>query len=121
MANTPIKSRDAADKVLNAAQDAMDVNEPRIEPGERRPRAQAALAVGVQRPSGLGNATLPTSLPWSLANRVSYLFNFNGPSLPVDTACSSSLTAIHLACESIRRGECRNAIAGGVKEPRGAV
>jgi len=52
--------------------------------------------------------------PWSLANRVSFVFNFHGPSIPVDTACSSSLTAIHLACESLRKGECRLAIAGGV-------
>ncbi len=51
---------------------------------------------------------------WSLANRVSYTLNFNGPSLAVDTACSSSLTAIHLACESIRRNECEVALAGGV-------
>ena len=58
--------------------------------------------------------TMPTTLPWSLANRVSYLFNFNGPSIPVDTACSSSLTAIHLACEAIRNGQCQQAIAGGV-------
>ena len=57
---------------------------------------------------------LPTTLPWSIANRVSYLFNFNGPSIPIDTACSSSLTAVHLACEAIRRGECQQAIAGGV-------
>ena len=51
---------------------------------------------------------------WSSANRVSYYFNFQGPSLAIDTACSSSLTAIHLACESIKRGECEAAIAGGV-------
>lgn len=51
---------------------------------------------------------------WSIANRVSYFFNFQGPSIVVDTACSSSLTAIHLACESIRRGECAAAVAGGV-------
>jgi acyl transferase domain-containing protein len=56
----------------------------------------------------------PSSAYWSTANRVSYLFNFQGPSLAVDTACSSSLTAIHLACESIKRGECSAAIAGGV-------
>jgi acyl transferase domain-containing protein/NADPH:quinone reductase-like Zn-dependent oxidoreductase/SAM-dependent methyltransferase/NADP-dependent 3-hydroxy acid dehydrogenase YdfG len=50
----------------------------------------------------------------SIANRVSYFFNFNGPSLAVDTMCSSSLTAIHLACESIRHGDCNLALAGGV-------
>ncbi|MGH9486284.1 MAG: beta-ketoacyl synthase N-terminal-like domain-containing protein, partial [Terriglobales bacterium] len=50
----------------------------------------------------------------SIANRVSYYHDFSGPSLAVDTMCSSSLTAIHLACESLRRGECVAAIAGGV-------
>src|SRR5207244_2108397 len=51
---------------------------------------------------------------WSIANRVSYLFDFQGPSLVVDTACSSSLTAIHLAAESLYSGTSECAIAGGV-------
>ncbi|HWU90641.1 MAG TPA: beta-ketoacyl synthase N-terminal-like domain-containing protein, partial [Kofleriaceae bacterium] len=51
---------------------------------------------------------------WSIANRVSHVFDLRGPSLAVDTACSSSLTAIHMACESLRRGECAVALAGGV-------
>lgn len=54
------------------------------------------------------------SAHWSIANRVSYCFDFQGPSVAINTACSSSLTAIHMASESIRRGECHTAIAGGV-------
>ncbi|MFD2408142.1 beta-ketoacyl synthase N-terminal-like domain-containing protein [Azorhizophilus paspali] len=50
----------------------------------------------------------------SIANRVSYVLDLNGPSEPVDTMCSSSLAALHRACESLRRGECRMAFAGGV-------
>lgn len=50
----------------------------------------------------------------SIANRVSYVFDCNGPSMAVDTICSSSLTALHLAVESLKRGECRLALAGGV-------
>ncbi|HYD79452.1 MAG TPA: SDR family NAD(P)-dependent oxidoreductase [Paucimonas sp.] len=61
-----------------------------------------------------GNIVSPSALPWSIANRVSYFFDFQGPSMPVDTACSSSSVAIHLACESLRRQECQVAVAGGV-------
>ncbi|HEX9985331.1 MAG TPA: SDR family NAD(P)-dependent oxidoreductase [Thermoanaerobaculia bacterium] len=61
-----------------------------------------------------GEFVSPTAMPWSIANRVSYFFDFNGPSLPVDTACSSSSVAIHLACESLRNRECQVAVAGGV-------
>ncbi|WP_051051783.1 SDR family NAD(P)-dependent oxidoreductase, partial [Paenibacillus sonchi] len=56
----------------------------------------------------------PTSSFSSIANRVSYVMNFTGPSMAIDTMCSSSLTAIKLACDSLIRGETDYALAGGV-------
>ncbi|KAI1291794.1 Fatty acid synthase [Halotydeus destructor] len=48
------------------------------------------------------------------ANRISFTFNFQGPSLTLDTACSSSFTALHQALVGLRTGQCDQAIVGGV-------
>ncbi|MFO7481154.1 amino acid adenylation domain-containing protein [Oceanibaculum nanhaiense] len=49
-----------------------------------------------------------------IANRLSYFLDLQGPSVAVDSMCSSGLQAVHQACQSLRLGECRLAIAGGV-------
>lgn len=50
----------------------------------------------------------------ALATNVAYRLDLRGPSVSVQTFCSTSLVAFHLACASVRRGECDMALAGGV-------
>ena len=49
-----------------------------------------------------------------IANRVSYFYDFRGPSVTVDTACSSSLVATHAGVQALRNGEADVAVVGGV-------
>ncbi|WP_307734539.1 non-ribosomal peptide synthetase [Xanthomonas albilineans] len=78
-------------------------------PGSLSKSQRVGVFVGVMNGYYSGGARF-----WQIANRVSYQFDFRGPSLAVDTACSASLTAIHLALESLRSGSCEVALAGGV-------
>ncbi|MCX8231780.1 MAG: type I polyketide synthase, partial [Alphaproteobacteria bacterium] len=63
---------------------------------------------GISAYTGSGNALS------AAAGRISYALGLEGPSMAIDTACSSSLVAMHLACQSVRRGESAMAIVGGV-------
>ncbi|MER5985193.1 SDR family NAD(P)-dependent oxidoreductase [Streptomyces sp. NPDC001787] len=89
----------------------------------RRHRSRVGVFAGVTKSGHArhGEARLPsgeTVVPAlsfaSLSARTSYVLDLHGPSLTIDTMCSSSLTAIHEACEHLRRGSCEMAIAGGV-------
>lgn len=58
---------------------------------------------------------LSSSSPiYYLANRISFLYDFKGPSEVVNASCASSGLAIHRACQSLALGECDVAICGGV-------
>ncbi|RDG36867.1 acyltransferase domain-containing protein, partial [Streptomyces corynorhini] len=77
---------------------------------------RGARAVGSHTLTGLNRGVI--------ANRLSYVLGLRGPSMVVDTGQSSSLVAVHLACESLRRGESATALAGGVQlnlAPGGAL
>ncbi|MFL5383055.1 MAG: beta-ketoacyl synthase N-terminal-like domain-containing protein [Longimicrobiaceae bacterium] len=53
------------------------------------------------------------SAPDFLATRVAYKLDLRGPALSVQTGCSTGLVAAHLAAQSLLRGECDLALAGG--------
>ncbi|MFG2605992.1 beta-ketoacyl synthase N-terminal-like domain-containing protein [Streptomyces sp. NPDC048514] len=70
---------------------------------------------GLPRAERFGNPyTLTGAMSAIMSGRVSYVLGTQGPSLSVDTACSSSLVSVHLARESLLRGESDTALAGGV-------
>jgi len=71
--------------------------------------------IQLRSPLGIVDGYLTTGSALSIAaNRISYFFDFRGPSMAIDTACSSSLVAAHLACQSLWSGESTLAVAGGV-------
>ncbi|MGB0524621.1 MAG: SDR family NAD(P)-dependent oxidoreductase [Flammeovirgaceae bacterium] len=61
------------------------------------------------------DAYFPTGTAYSIiANRISYHYDFHGPSVTNDTACASSLVAMYQAVQALQNQQCDYAIAGGV-------
>ncbi len=61
-----------------------------------------------------GILPLTGSVTGILAGRISYVFGLVGPNMVIDTACSSGATAVHVALNALKSGECNMAIAGGI-------
>ncbi|MEW1740134.1 polyketide synthase Pks13 [Nocardia beijingensis] len=78
----------------------------------------AALGLGSERdpnvPVSAEGYAIMGSVSSIIPNRVSYFFDFRGPSVSVDTACSSTLVAVHEAVQALRNGDADLALAGGV-------
>ncbi|MFJ4966514.1 SDR family NAD(P)-dependent oxidoreductase [Streptomyces sp. NPDC088729] len=75
----------------------------------------ADYAEMMEREGAKTDAYFPTGTAYSIiANRISYHFDFQGPSITNDTACSSSLVSVYEAVRALDNGECGLALAGGV-------
>jgi len=72
---------------------------------------EEGLAQDVSKVSGYALTGCSRSM---FANRISFTFDFRGPSYAIDTACSSSLLALQQAVLGLRSGQCDQAIVGGV-------
>ncbi|MEE2034853.1 polyketide synthase Pks13, partial [Rhodococcus chondri] len=72
------------------------------------------MLLAVSDPSAAHPYALTGTSTAVIANRVSYFYDFHGPSVTLDTACSSSLVAVHQAVRALRDGDADVALAGGV-------
>ncbi|KAJ5784444.1 polyketide synthase [Penicillium pulvis] len=56
---------------------------------------------------------IPGSCRAFIPGRQNFFYKFGGPSYSIDTACSSSLASLHLACNSLLKGDIDTAFCGG--------
>uniref|UniRef100_UPI002446023A beta-ketoacyl synthase N-terminal-like domain-containing protein n=1 Tax=Burkholderia vietnamiensis TaxID=60552 RepID=UPI002446023A len=84
--------------------------------GERLRGSRCGVFVGVEEgvPGEAADGLATSHHNGILAARISYVLDLKGPNLAINTACSSGLVAVHTACQSVQRGECELALAGGV-------
>lgn len=68
----------------------------------------------LENPAAVGPHTCAGAAHSMGSGRISFLLDLHGPSITVDTACSSSLVSVYLAVQSLRSGDCKMAMAGGV-------
>ena len=88
-----------------------------LEDAGYNPKSLADTLVGVfvgAEPTGYFHQSFTGSSDAIVASRLSYYLDLKGPAMVINTGCSSSGVALHLACESLRHGECHLALAGGV-------
>ncbi|KAL9043673.1 MAG: hypothetical protein Q9214_003146 [Letrouitia sp. 1 TL-2023] len=71
------------------------------------------LDIGAKDTQSLGLYRITGAGDFVIANRISYEYDFRGPSMVIRTACSSSLLGLHMACQALYNGECSSAIIGG--------
>ena len=90
-------------------------------PPDREGMSRAGVFLGMMSDDYLRYTYRSTDLDMTVATgglrgtaaaRISYALGFQGPSLVVDSDRASSLTALHLACQSLRAGECSVALVG---------
>jgi acyl transferase domain-containing protein/acyl carrier protein len=71
-------------------------------------------AMQFQSPASLDAYSATGTAHDMIGGRLAYWLNLHGPAITVNSACSSSLVAVHLACQSLRSGDCTLALAGGL-------
>lgn len=72
------------------------------------------IGLSHQDPQSIDRYHVSSTGHFALSNRLSYQFNWHGPSMTIQTACSSSMVSLHEGCQALLRNDCDAAVVGGV-------